>query len=120
MIQNGSIDRIAMVGVVGNLMLWASGCDIGEGNKQFIRRSLGEAFEETWLRLKTSIRISVQSFSLPSDLAVEDNGTRNNIGLDDLPTNFPIYDIGIDTMMRMRPSINGSKLPTLEWASIIL
>ena len=38
LIQNGSVDRIAMVGVVGNLMLWAGGHDIGEGNREFIRQ----------------------------------------------------------------------------------
>ena len=29
-------------------MLWASGVDIGEGNKSFIKNALGDAFEETW------------------------------------------------------------------------
>ena len=56
LIQKGSIDRIAMVGVVGNLMLWASGHDIGENNKQFIRESLGDAFDETWRDSETLVR----------------------------------------------------------------
>ena len=103
LIQNGSIDRIAMVGVVGNLMLWASGHDIGEGNREFIRKSLGEAFDETWQDSQKLVSEHQSLLFLPSDLAVEDGGTRKNIGLDDLPTNFPIYDIGIDTMMRLRP-----------------
>lgn len=103
LIQNGSIDRIAMVGVVGNLMLWASGHDIGEGNREFIRKSLGEAFDETWQDSQKLVSEYQSLLFLPSDLAVEDGGTRKNIGLDDLPTNFPIYDIGIDTMMRLRP-----------------
>ena len=38
-------------------------------------------------------------------MAIEDNGNRRNIGIDELPTNHPIYDIGIETMMRMRPLI---------------
>ena len=103
LIQNGSIDRIAMVGVVGNLMLWASGHDIGEGNREFIRKSLGEAFDETWQDSQKLVSEYQSLLFLPSDLAIEDGGTRKNIGLDDLPTNFPIYDIGIDTMMRLRP-----------------
>ena len=103
LIQNGSIDRIAMVGVVGNLMLWASGHDIGEGNREFIRKSLGEAFDETWQDSQKLVSEHQSLLFLPSDLAIEDGGTRKNIGLDDLPTNFPIYDIGIDTMMRLRP-----------------
>jgi len=103
LIQNDSIDRIAMVGVVGNLMLWASGHDIGEGNREFIRKSLGEAFDETWQDSQKLVSEYQSLLFLPSDLAIEDGGTRKNIGLDDLPTNFPIYDIGIDTMMRLRP-----------------
>ena len=105
LIQNGSVDRIAMVGVVGNLMLWALGHDIGEGNRDFIRRSLGEVFEETWQDSEKLVSEYQSLLFLPSDLAVEEDGTRKTIGLDDLPTNFPIYDIGIDTMMRLRPLI---------------
>ena len=48
LIDKGIIDTIPVVGVVGNMMLWASGVDIGEGNKSFIKNALGDAFEETW------------------------------------------------------------------------
>ena len=48
LIDKEIIDTIPVVGVVGNMMLWASGIDIGEGNKSFIRNTLGDAFEETW------------------------------------------------------------------------
>ena len=105
LIQKGSVDRIAMVGVVGNLMLWASGCDIGENNKQFIRNTLGEAFDQTWKDSEMLVRDYSNLLFLPSDVAIEDNGIRRNIGIDELPTNHPIYDIGIETMMRMRPLI---------------
>lgn len=105
LIQNGSVDRIAMVGVVGNLMLWAGGHDIGEGNREFIRQSLGDAFEETWADSQNLASEHQSLLFLPSDLAVEVEGKRVNIGIDDLPTKYPIYDIGLDTMMRMRPLI---------------
>ena len=48
LIDKEIIDTIPVVGVVGNMMLWASGVDIGEGNKSFIRNALGDAFGETW------------------------------------------------------------------------
>ena len=105
LIQNGSVDRIAMVGVVGNLMLWAGGHDIGEGNRKFIRQSLGDAFEETWTDSQNLVSEHQSLLFLPSDLAVEVDGKRMNIGIEDLPTKYPIYDIGLDTMMRMRPLI---------------
>lgn len=105
LIQNGSVDRIAMVGVVGNLMLWAGGHDIGEGNREFIRQSLGDAFEGTWTDSQNLVSEHQTLLFLPSDLAVEVDGKRMNIGIEDLPTKYPIYDIGLDTMMRMRPLI---------------
>ncbi|MAU29568.1 MAG: phosphoglycerate kinase [Euryarchaeota archaeon] len=105
LIQNGSVDRIAMVGVVGNLMLWAGGHDIGEGNREFIRQSLSDAFEETWTDSQNLVSEHQSLLFLPSDLAVEVDGKRMNIGIEDLPTKYPIYDIGLDTMMRMRPLI---------------
>ena len=41
-------DTIVPVGVVGNLMLWAEGHSIGQGNENFIRESLGDVFESTF------------------------------------------------------------------------
>lgn len=105
LIENGAVDKIAMVGVVGNLMLWASGNDIGETNREFIRKSLGDAFDETWKDSEMLVSQHHKILFLPSDVAIDEDGVRRNIGIDDLPTNYPIYDIGIDTMMRMRPLI---------------
>tara|TARA_B100000700_G_C14376456_1_gene548454 strand:- start:81 stop:563 length:483 start_codon:yes stop_codon:yes gene_type:complete len=42
---------------------------------------------------------------LPTDLAVESMGKRVPMSVEDLPTEFPIYDIGIRTMMDLRPLI---------------
>ena len=41
-------DTIVPVGAVGNLMLWAAGHDIGEVNKEFLRKELDSAFDATW------------------------------------------------------------------------
>ena len=46
--ERGVADTIIPVGAVGNLMLWADGHDIGEGNENFLRKELGDAFESTW------------------------------------------------------------------------
>ena len=105
LIDKGSVDRIAMVGVVGNLMLWADGTDIGATNRDFVRESLGEAFEETWRMAEELISNHHNLLFLPTDLAVESMGKRVPMSVEDLPTEFPIYDIGIRTMMDLRPLI---------------
>jgi phosphoglycerate kinase len=103
LIDKEIIDTIPVVGVVGNLMLWASGIDIGEGNKSFIRNTLGDAFEETWEMAVYLYENHSEYFLLPTDVAVEVNGNRVAMGVEDLPTKNPIYDIGIGTLMQIRP-----------------
>jgi phosphoglycerate kinase len=103
LIDKEIIDTIPVVGVVGNMMLWASGIDIGEGNKSFIRNTLGDAFEETWEMAVYLYENHSEYFLLPTDVAVEVNGNRVAMGVEDLPTKNPIYDIGIGTLMQIRP-----------------
>ena len=103
LIDKEIIDTIPVVGVVGNMMLWASGIDIGEGNKSFIRNTLGNAFEETWDMAVYLYENHSEFFLLPIDVAVEVNGDRVAMSVEDLPTKNPIYDIGIGTLMQIRP-----------------
>tara|TARA_B100000900_G_scaffold199162_2_gene168889 strand:+ start:3208 stop:4479 length:1272 start_codon:yes stop_codon:yes gene_type:complete len=103
LIDKGIIDKIPVVGVVGNMMLWASGVDIGEGNKLFIENALGDAFEETWNMAEFLYNNHKEFFLLPSDVAVEIDGNRVAMNVSELPTKFPIYDIGITTLQEIRP-----------------
>ena len=105
LIKKGFIDTVAFVGVAGNMMLWATGHDIGEVNKNFIRENLGDEFENTWNYASNLISEHSDLLFLPSDLAIEVEDKRIPISLDDLPTEFPIYDIGIQTLMDLRPII---------------
>ena len=105
LIKKGFIDTVAFVGVAGNMMLWAAGHDIGEVNKNFIRENLGDEFENTWNYASNLISEHSDLLFLPSDLAIEVEDKRIPISLDDLPTEFPIYDIGIQTLMDLRPII---------------
>ena len=103
LIEKQIIDTITVVGVVGNLMLWASGVDIGERNKSFIRNSLGDDFEATWEMAIFLYKNHKEYFLLPTDVAVEVNGNRVAMNISELPTEYPIYDIGITTLQEIRP-----------------
>jgi len=103
LIDKGIIDTIPVVGVVGNMMLWASGVDIGEGNKSFIRNALGDDFQDTWSLAEFLYESHKEFFLLPSDIAVEVDGNRVAMNVSELPTKYPIYDIGISTLQEIRP-----------------
>ena len=105
LIERDVVDCIPMVGVVGNLMLWASGHDIGERNKEFIRNAMGGSFDETWEMAERLLSDHSEKLFLPSDLVTEVDGKRHPIGIDELPTENPIYDIGFQTLMDLRPLI---------------
>ena len=109
LIERGSVDRIAFVGVAGNLMLWVSGKDIGERNRDFIRKTMGVDFESTWEMAEELISKNHEILFLPLDLAVEVEGKRQPLSLDDLPTENPIYDVGIETLRNLSPIVKDSR-----------
>ena len=109
LIHRNVIDKIAFVGVVGNLMIWAKGYDIGARNKDFITNSLGNSFDKTWKIAQLLVEKYLDLLILPSDLAVEINEERVPMKLDELPTEYPIYDLGIQSLMDLRPIILNSK-----------
>jgi len=63
----------------------------------------GDAFEETWNTAEFLYNNHKEFFLLPSDVAVEIDGNRVAMNVSELPTKFPIYDIGISTLQEIRP-----------------
>lgn len=103
------VDTIIPVGVVGNLMLWAAGNSLGEANENYIRDSLGVAFERTWEMAVWMVEKHLDKMILPTDLAIEIDSQRVALSVQNLPTEYPIYDIGIATLMSIRPAIMDAK-----------
>ncbi len=103
LIARGIVDTIAFVGVVGNMVIWVQGIDIGEGNKEFIRTTLGDDFDAAWAMAEDLVANHPDLLFVPSDVAVEVGEERVPKKVDELPVPHPIYDIGLETLMRLRP-----------------
>ncbi len=108
LISKGEVDRIAFVGVTGNLMLWIDGNDIGERNREFIRNTLGDDFEVAWEMSERILSEHPEKAFLPVDVAVESNGSRSQLSIDELPTEDPIYDVGIETLRSLKPLVENA------------
>ncbi len=108
LISKGQVDRIAFVGVTGNLMLWIDGNDIGERNREFIRNTLGDDFEVAWEMSERILSEHPEKAFLPVDVAVESNGSRSQLSIDELPTEDPIYDVGIETLRSLKPLVENA------------
>ena len=108
LISKGQVDKIAFVGVTGNLMLWVAGNDIGDRNKEFIRTTLGRDFETAWETGKKIFSENPEKIFLPIDVAVESEGSRRPVFVAELPTEDPIYDIGLQTLASLKPLVENA------------
>ena len=103
--ERGVADTIVFVGAVGNLMLWAAGHNIGEGNEAFLRKELGDVFDSTMAMAHTLLDMHKERLLLPIDVAAEIDGKRVDLSLEDLPPSGPLFDIGLSTCMKIREHI---------------
>ena len=92
--ENGTADSVLLSGAVGNLFLVAEGVETGEGTTEFLR-------EEGFLELVDDARELLDEHDLletPEDVAVEIDGERVEVGVEELPVEQPAFDIGIETV----------------------
>jgi phosphoglycerate kinase len=94
-LNNGIADFVLAGGVVGHVFLVAMGFDLGKQNMAF----LGDKnFSALVLGIKELMQKYPDKIKAPKDLAVEVNGERKEISVHELPTDFPICDIGTETV----------------------
>jgi len=105
-LDDGIVDTVLAGGLVGQIMLIASGVDLGAPSTDFIRsrRLWGWVDESRTLLERHGSRILV-----PSDVAVVRDGARHEIGVADLPVGEPIVDIGHRTAAAYAEAIAGAR-----------
>ena len=89
-LSNGTADSILTTGIVGNIVLWASGADIGEVNRNFIA---SRGYEDMVAKSKELIDRFGDKVKYPIDVACEIDGERVDIDYTEIP-NEAIFDIG--------------------------
>ena len=85
-----------------------AGNDIGDRNKGFIRNTLGQDFETAWETGKKIFSENPEKIFLPIDVAVESEGRRKPLLVSDLPTEDPIYDVGLQTLASLKPLVENA------------
>jgi phosphoglycerate kinase len=105
-LENGIADTILSCGITGEIMLIASGFDIGAKKRKFINdKGLDEFIDKAKILLENYSK----KILLPSDLAYEVNGNRKECSISDLPINELFFDIGPKTISNYTKSINNAK-----------
>ena len=104
-LSNGTADSILTTGIVGNIVLWASGVDIGEMNREFIA---SRGYESMVEKSKELIERFGDKVKYPIDVACEIDGERVDIDNTEIP-NEPIFDIGVKTIAFYAKEIRDAK-----------
>ena len=104
-LSNGTADSVLTTGIVGNIVLWASGADIGEVNKKFI---IAKGYEDMVARSKDLIERFGDKVKYPIDVACQIDGNRVDIDSSEIP-NESIFDIGEKTIAFYAKEIRNAK-----------
>src|SRR5660398_193945 len=95
-LAKGSADKVLVSGLVANIFLAAGGIDLGPPNLEYIRSSGYGNYIEICKRLLDNYDGKIVT---PLDVALNDNGKRLETSISALPKAYPIYDIGIETIV---------------------
>lgn len=105
-LDNGIADFVLTGGVAGHVFLVARGFDLGKPNMDFLegKELFGfvSGIRELMQRYPDKIRV-------PLDVAVEAEGKRKEISVDELPVGYPIFDIGAITVESYAKIIGDAK-----------
>lgn len=104
-LSNGTADSILTTGIVGNIVLWASGVDIGEVNKKFI---INRGYEDMLAKSKELIDRFGNKVKYPVDVACNIGGNRVDIDSAEI-SNESIFDIGVKTIEYYAKEIRNAK-----------
>jgi phosphoglycerate kinase len=105
-LKNNIADYILTGGIAGHLFLVAKSVDLGKPNMKLLQK-------KKLMGLVPGIRELIKKYpgkiKAPTDLAVDDNGKRKEISSEELPTDYPIFDIGTETIREYVTTVSNAK-----------
>ncbi len=109
MLDDENMDKVLTMGVVGNIFLMADGYDLGEGNRKFLERELSN-YGSLVEKAKDLLEEYGDKIYIPVDVVLNIGGKRKGAPIDVLPSKYPIFDIGLDTIVKYKQIIEDSDL----------
>nr|WP_245312867.1 phosphoglycerate kinase [Methanohalophilus levihalophilus] len=111
-LSNGGADRVLVTGVVANVMLAASGINIGNRNMDFIK---AQGYADQIEVAKSLLDRFNGKIGMPKDVALNDGGKRIEVQIEDVgDSGLPINDIGLETIVAYSSEISAAKTVVLN------
>lgn len=108
LLEKNIVDTVLTSGGVANLFFDAAGLNPGEPTTEFMRREV-EDYEVHRTKCKQLFAKFRDRILLPTDLVVNEGGSRRPVLATKLPVKQPIYDIGLDTIARYAEVLHQAK-----------
>lgn len=102
------VDKILTAGIVGTMFIIASGVEVGKATERFLRKEVG-GYEQLLKSATELLDKHGDRIMFPIDVVVNDNGKRKGMPSSELPSNFQIYDVGLDTIVNYTTEISSAK-----------
>jgi phosphoglycerate kinase len=99
-------DYVLASGVIGHLFLHATGVDIGKPNVEYLEN---KKFMQYVPQITQLFDKYPEKIVTPIDFGIDENGKRRRISLNDLPVDYPIFDIGVETIEAFRPYLEQAR-----------
>ncbi len=110
-LSRGGADMILTSGVVATVFMMAAGVDVGEANRKFVEDQ--EYLEQIPLAAKL-LKDHPGKIALPVDVALNRDGERVEVGVDKLPSDLPIADIGLETIVGYSKDLKDARVTVLN------
>ena len=108
MLRNNICDQFWPTGGVANLLLELSGFEIGAVNHDFLVNELGKNWHQTVETAKSLLQDFAEHIHLPVDIAANIEDNRVDLTIDQLPIEAPIFDMGIESILRLSAAIKSA------------
>ncbi len=104
-LDNGTADKILTQGLVGQIMLLASGYRLGEPTEEYIRK---KNLDEFIPQAEKILKNFPERVFYPRDVATVEKGKRQEYSLTSLPAKGVVVDIGEDTIALYKEEIQNA------------
>jgi len=108
MLEKGTLAEALTGGVVANIFLKARGVDLGPPSDKFLDKEVPEHAELVKVA-KGLLEKYPEQIRVPHDVALNDDGKRVGVPISRLPSDLPIYDIGLETTVEYIGRIKAAK-----------
>ena len=107
----GGADKVLTSGVVATVFMMAAGIDVGEANRKFVEDQ--EYMEQIPIAAKL-LKEYPGKIAMPVDVALNKNGERVEVAVDKLPTDLPIADIGLETIVNYSKDLREARVTVMN------